>query len=72
MSRLGERLNKYLDQADQSKKNFEIGDRVTIAGCPCYLIISSIDNQGNYHLKKDLSDDMSFVMTPSELNKAYV
>ena len=69
---LKEKLNRYLDQTDRTKKNFKIGDRVAIAGCPDYLIISSIDNQGNYHMKKDTDDTMAFVMTPSELNKAYI
>lgn len=73
MTRLGDRLNKYLDQADRSRnKKFKVGDRIAIAGCPYYLMISKIDNQGNYHMKKDTDDTMAFVMTPSELNKAYV
>lgn len=53
-------------------KEFKKGDIVDIAGCPVHLIITGIDSQGNYHLKRTDDDFMSFVFTPSELNKAYV
>lgn len=53
-------------------KKFKIGDKVAVAGCPVYLIITEIDSNDNYHFKKDLDDDKEIVMTPLELARAYV